>query len=81
MNLAASLANWSPTGGTERDQGQIRDVRDKPTAQNAELPCFTLRGQSRFRRQVLDAAVAAQVAEPEEGAPKRKSAPNKEGCR
>lgn len=31
-------------------------------AQNAELPCFKVRGQWRFRRQDLDAWMAAQVA-------------------
>ncbi len=53
-------------------------------AQNAELPCFKVRGQWRFRRQDLDTWMAAQVAGavgPEQAAPKGKSPAKKGGRR
>ena len=33
-------------------------------AQNAELPCFKVRGQWRFRRQDIDAWIASQMDRP-----------------
>ena len=53
-------------------------------AQNAELPCFKVRGQWRFRRQDLDTWMAAQVAGaagPAEAPPKGKSSAKKGGRR
>lgn len=41
-------------------------------AQKSELPCFKVRGQWRFRRQYLDAWMAAQVKGP--GAPEQPEA-------
>lgn len=38
-------------------------------AQNAELPCFKVRGQWRFRRQDLDSWMASQVVGATSGAP------------
>lgn len=52
-------------------------------AQHAELPCFKVRGQWRFRRQDLDTWMAAQVASAgasEHRAPKAK-APTRKGGR
>lgn len=53
-------------------------------AQKAELPCFKMRGQWRFRRQDLDTWMAAQVAGAaglEEVAPKSTSPAKKRGRR
>lgn len=52
-------------------------------AQNAELPCFKLRGQWRFRRQDLDTWMTAQVtgASAPEPARKTKPPPRKGGGR
>ncbi len=53
-------------------------------AQKAELPCFKVRGQWRFRRQDLDTWMAAQVAGaagPEEAASKATSPAKKGGRR
>lgn len=44
-------------------------------AQNAELPCFKVRGQWRFRRQDLDTWMAAQVAGANAIEPARKTKP------
>jgi excisionase family DNA binding protein len=44
-------------------------------AQNAELPCFKVRGQWRFRRQDLDTWMAAQVAGANANKPARKTKP------
>jgi excisionase family DNA binding protein len=47
------------------DVAQLLKVADKTVytmAQNAELPCFKVRGQWRFRREDIDAWIAAQVA-------------------
>jgi excisionase family DNA binding protein len=53
-------------------------------AQNAELPCFKVRGQWRFRRQDLDSWMASQVkgpAAPEQPATKTKAPTRKGGPR
>ena len=53
-------------------------------AQNAELPCFKVRGQWRFRRQDLDTWMAAQVAgsgAPVQPTAKTKPPPRKGGGR
>ena len=50
---------------TVAEVAQLLKVAEKTVytmAQKAELPCFKVRGQWRFRRQDLDAWMAAQVA-------------------
>ena len=53
-------------------------------AQKAELPCFKVRGQWRFRRQDLDTWMASQIAGAavlKDRSPKTKPASRKEGRR
>ena len=50
---------------TVAEVAQLLKVAEKTVytmAQNAELPCFKVRGQWRCRRQDLDTWIAAQVA-------------------
>ena len=72
---------------TVAEVAQLLKVAEKTVytmAQNAELPCFKVRGQWRFRRQDLDTWMAAQVAGaagPEETASKGTSPAKKGGRR
>jgi excisionase family DNA binding protein len=46
---------------------QLLKVAEKTVytmAQNAELPCFKVRGQWRFRRDDIDAWIASQIQNP-----------------
>ncbi len=65
---------------TVAEVAQLLKVAEKTVytmAQNAELPCFKVRGQWRFRRQDLDAWMAAQMAVPAQPAAKRKASEKK----
>jgi excisionase family DNA binding protein len=72
---------------TVAEVAQLLKVAEKTVytmAQKAELPCFKVRGQWRFRRQDLDTWMAAQVAGaagPEEAASKGTSPAKKGGRR
>jgi len=52
-------------------------------AQNAELPCFKVRGQWRFRRQDLDTWIGSQVAgaAASEESPLKSKSPMRKGGR
>jgi excisionase family DNA binding protein len=71
---------------TVAEVAQLLRVAEKTVytmAQNAEMPCFKVRGQWRFRRQDLDTWMASQVAAPAatgQPAPKRR-APARKGAR
>jgi len=59
---------------------QLLKVAEKTVytmAQNAELPCFKVRGQWRFRKVDIDAWIAAQVENPST----RGSSSKKQGAR
>ncbi|MFE8599909.1 methylation-associated defense system helix-turn-helix domain-containing protein MAD1 [Archangium violaceum] len=70
---------------TVAEVAQLLKVAEKTVytmAQNAELPCFKVRGQWRFRRQDLDTWMASQVAgaaASAEPAPKSKTTARKGG--
>jgi excisionase family DNA binding protein len=52
---------------TVPEVAKLLKVADKTVytmAQNAELPCFKVRGQWRFRRDDIDGWIAAQVTRP-----------------
>jgi excisionase family DNA binding protein len=52
---------------TVPEVAKLLKVADKTVytmAQNAELPCFKVRGQWRFRRNDIDGWIAAQVTRP-----------------
>lgn len=69
---------------TVADVAKLLKVAEKTVytmAQCAELPCFKVRGQWRFRRQDLDAWMASQVAgatASEAGGVKSKAPPRRE---
>jgi excisionase family DNA binding protein len=50
---------------------KVADKTVYTMAQNAELPCFKVRGQWRFRREDIDGWIAAQVTRPAAGAKKK----------
>jgi excisionase family DNA binding protein len=59
---------------TVPEVAKLLKVADKTVytmAQNAELPCFKVRGQWRFRREDIDGWIAAQVTRPAAAAKKR----------
>lgn len=59
---------------TVPEVAKLLKVADKTVytmAQNAELPCFKVRGQWRFRREDIDGWIAAQLTRPTPGAKKR----------
>jgi excisionase family DNA binding protein len=52
---------------------KVADKTVYTMAQNAELPCFKVRGQWRFRREDIDGWIAALVTRPPAGAARKRA--------